>query len=88
MNVIQHAYKGDESGEIILEILNNDSQLIFKLLDYAKPVDLECVKSRELDDIRPGGLGVHFIKEIMDYYEMGHLAQETGNYLELRKNIA
>ena len=87
MNVIQHAYKGDESGEIVLEILNNGSDLLFRLKDYAAPVDLERVKPRDLDEIRPGGLGVHFIREIMDECRMGHLDKGAGNYLEMTKRI-
>ena len=88
MNVIQHAYKGKGSGEIVLEIHNNGSHIFFRLLDNADPIDLDAVKSRELDDIRPGGLGVHFIREIMDEYEIGHRQGGVGNYLEMIKKIA
>jgi len=87
MNVIQHAYKGDESGEIVLEILNNGSELLFRLKDHAAPIDLDSVKPRNLDEIRPGGLGVHFIREIMDECRMGHLEKGTGNFLEMTKRI-
>ena len=87
MNVIQHADHGEYSGEIILEILNNEGQLLFRLEDNASPMDLESAKPRDLNEIRPGGLGIHFIREIMDDYVMGHLKGETGNYLEMRKRI-
>ncbi|MCG8325982.1 MAG: ATP-binding protein [Thiotrichales bacterium] len=87
MNVIQHAYKGD-SGEIILEILNNKKKLLFRLKDFAAPVDLDSIHPRELDDIRPGGLGTHFIREIMDECEMGHLEDRSGNYIEMTKRIS
>ena len=87
MNVIQHAYKGNDSGEIVLQILNNKSQIVFRLMDFAEPIDLDSVKPRRLDEVRPGGLGVHFIREIMDDCEMGHLEKGTGNYLEMRKKI-
>ncbi len=87
MNVIQHAYKFDESGEIMLEIFNNGSQIEFRLTDHAELIDLDKVKPRDLEDIRPGGLGVHFIREIMDDCDMGHLQNGEGNYLEMRKTI-
>ncbi len=87
MNVIQHAYNFDESGEIILEILNNEEEIQFRLTDHAEPIDLEKVEPRDLDDVRPGGLGVHFIREIMDHCDMGHLENEKGNYLDVRKSI-
>ena len=55
MNIIQHAYKGDESGEIVFEMLNNEKELHFRLVDYACPIDLNSVKPRDLNDIRPVG---------------------------------
>ncbi len=88
MNVIQHAYKGDETGEIVLEILNNKKKLLFRLKDFAEPVDLESVQPRDLDDLRPGGLGTHFIREIMDECVMGHLKDAQGNYIEMIKRIS
>ena len=87
MNVIQHAYKEEEQGEIIMQINNNDSQILFRIMDFATPVDLSRVESRDLKDVRPGGLGVHFIREIMDDCKMGHLEQGKGNYIEMKKNI-
>jgi anti-sigma regulatory factor (Ser/Thr protein kinase) len=34
--------------------------------DEAQQVDPEAIRSRSLDEIRPGGLGVHIIKTVMD----------------------
>jgi sigma-B regulation protein RsbU (phosphoserine phosphatase) len=87
MNVIQHAYRGDGSGEVSLEVRTNGKQVIFRLEDQADPIDLKCVQPRDLNELRPGGLGVHFIREIMDHCEMGHLDKKRGNYLEMRKAI-
>lgn len=88
MNVIQHAYQGDELGEIVLEMLNNNGKIHFRLVDYANPIDLDSVKPRDLEDIRPGGLGTHFIDEIMDECDRGHLEEGNGNYLEMIKKIS
>ena len=83
MNVIQHAYRGDHTGEITLEILNNDNKLVFRIEDYAAPINLGSVRPRDLNDLRPGGLGTHFIREIMDDFKIGHLEGGAGNYLEM-----
>ena len=87
MNVIQHAYRGDHSGEFILEILNNENKLLFRIEDYAAPINLSAVRPRDIDDLRPGGLGTHFIREIMDDFKMGHLEGDVGNFLEMSKKI-
>lgn len=34
--------------------------------DEAKQVEPTCIKGRDLEDVKPGGLGVHIIKEVMD----------------------
>ena len=87
MNVIQHAYEFDENGEVALHVSRNDSEITFRLTDKAKLIDLEKVQPRDLEDVRPGGLGVHFIREIMDNTDMGHLQEGDGNYLEMKKTI-
>ena len=85
MNVIQHGYKGDPSGEMVLEILDNDGELAFHLTDFATPVDPKTVKHRDLEDIRPGGLGVYFIDEIMDSHAFSTPESGQGNLLIMKK---
>ena len=87
MNVIQHAYNFDSSGNIRIEILQKEDELIFKLTDFACPIDPSCVKSRDLDEIRPGGLGVHFINEIMDEVKFQDDCKSAGNILLMRKQL-
>ena len=87
MNIIQHAYKGDKNGEIILEFYRDDDVLIMRIHDFADKVDMDTIKSRDLDDIRPGGLGVHFIHQVMDSVEFKDRDDEVGNMLEMRKII-
>lgn len=88
MNIIQHAYKGDDSREIVIDILNNDNDLVIRLVDFAAPTDPASIKSRDLNELRPGGLGMHFIYELMDDCEFGRLEDDRGNCLEMRKRIA
>ena len=86
MNIIQHAYRGDPAGEMILEILNNDRELEFRLTDFAPTVDASMVRPRPLDEIRPGGLGTHFIREIMDEVEFTVPEGGAGNLLIMKKH--
>ena len=86
MNIIKHAYQ-DTPGDIELDITQDDAMLIFQLTDFAKTVDCNTIKSRDLDDIRPGGLGVHFIHELMD--EVSYLpgANGIGNLIIMKVRI-
>lgn len=84
MNIIEHAYK-HKAGEIVLDILQDDMQMVFELTDFAETVDCSKIKSRNLDDIRPGGLGVHFITEVMD--EVTYLPGKTGTGNVIRMKV-
>lgn len=79
MNIIQHAYNNDPDGEIILEIINNDNTLVFQLTDFADPADINTIKPRALDDVKPGGLGTHFMNEVMDSVEYSVNEECQGN---------
>ena len=37
--------------------------------DHGRSVDPSSIKSRDLDDVRPGGLGVHIMRSVMDRVE-------------------
>ncbi len=87
MNIMQHAYKGNKTGEIVLEIQKNSDDLQVILTDFAEPVDAQRIRPRDLEDVKPGGLGTYFIQEIMDDCTYGHLNNSAGNFLRMRKKI-
>ena len=86
MNIIEHAYHHGE-GDILLDIKKDQNTVIYELTDYAEPMDCAKIKSRKLDEIRPGGLGVYFIHEIMD--EVDYLPGDGshGNKISMRVKI-
>ena len=87
MNIIEHAYGRDSAGEIVLEIHDNESEVEVVLTDFAAPIDLDGIHGRALDDVRPGGLGTHFMNEIMDRCSYAHLAENHGNVLRMSKRL-
>jgi anti-sigma regulatory factor (Ser/Thr protein kinase) len=93
-NVIEHAYKG-RSG---LPIEVSCSRL-WSAKDRKAPKGIEILlkdsgiagdprkfKSRSLDDVRPGGLGIHFMKQSMDVVEFNR--KSGKNLLRLVKYLA
>ena len=83
-NVIRHAYGGEPNKkiEIGIEELNetdNHQGLKICIRDFGKTVDTSKIKGRELTDIRPGGLGVHIMREVMD--EVVYERPESGGTL-------
>jgi sigma-B regulation protein RsbU (phosphoserine phosphatase) len=85
MNVIQHATAASDGTQISVELLRQDGALVLHVLDDAQPVDVSTVEPRDLDDVRPGGLGVHFMREIMDQVEFLPPPAGFGNFLRMRK---
>jgi sigma-B regulation protein RsbU (phosphoserine phosphatase) len=86
-NIIRHAYGGDPAGEIVVDIRRRDDAIAIHLLDFADPVDVSTIKPRMLDDVKPGGLGTHFIQQCMDECTFLTPPEGTGNCLRLVKKI-
>ena len=85
MNVIQHGYRG-AAGEIELTIVALDDGIEFRVRDDAPRIGLDDWRPRPLDDIRPGGLGVHFIRATMDHVDYD-ISQPEGTVLTLVKQL-
>lgn len=84
MNVIQHGY-GGAPGTLELQILPLPAGIEIRLRDFAPPVSLAAWHPRDLRDVRPGGLGVHFIRSIMDGIDYLPAPDGAGNLLSMRK---
>jgi serine/threonine-protein kinase RsbW len=71
-NVIRHGYDRRRDGLIWISIWplaapdGRGTGLRIVVEDEARAVDPATIRSRDLEDIRPGGLGVHIIREVMD----------------------
>lgn len=88
MNVIQHAYQHQDDGEVILEFWKDGGELVIRIYDFAGKVDVNNIHPRALDDIRPGGLGVHLIQKVMDTVDYKDMSENEGNLLEMRKKLS
>lgn len=90
MNVIQHGYQGFAQNDYELRVTHNRIRqaITFELLDHAPPVDKTKIKSRSLEDVRPGGLGVYFIQQLMDEMAFCTPPDDYGNllYMSIRLN--
>jgi sigma-B regulation protein RsbU (phosphoserine phosphatase) len=86
-NIIRHAYCGDPEGSIVLEMERRDDELVVSLRDFAPEVDASRIRPRDLDDVRPGGLGTHFIRECMDRADFVPPPEGRGNLLRMVKRI-
>ena len=65
-NVIRHAYENRHDGLIEVECRERADGLEFILLDNGKMPDRAKICAREVGCDRPGGLGTHIIRDVMD----------------------
>lgn len=84
-NILRHAYEGSCKGNFSLTMEASAHELLISIRDQGKPCDPEKIQSRALEDFRPGGLGVFFIKKAFDSVE--YLPQADGTLLLLRKRV-
>ena len=88
-NIVKHGYKGVENTtdkmQIKISLKNNELEIGF--FDKGKPVVPGNVQHRKLDDIKPGGLGTFFIKQIMDEAVFKKDQKGWVNHLVLSKKI-
>lgn len=86
-NIIRHAYGGPCDQRIVLRLAREGDELRFELRDDAPCVDPGTLKPRDLDDCRPGGLGIHFIDTLMDRWSLDP-RPGGGNTLSMAKRVA
>ena len=88
-NIVKHAYKGVEetTDTMQIKISLKDGDLEIGFFDKGKPVVPQNIQHRKLDDIKPGGLGTFFIKQIMDNAVFKKDQKGWVNHLILTKKI-
>ena len=92
-NIICHAYDGrpGQPIELLCRKLRAESRgkqragLEIVLVDYGAAADRKKLCGRSFEDVRPGGLGLHFIKDAVDVMQYSTRAQT--NRLRLVKYL-
>jgi serine/threonine-protein kinase RsbW len=93
-NVIRHAYKGRAGLPIEISCSRlwnaNDAKapkgIEIVLTDSGVAADPKKLKGRSLEEVRPGGLGIHFMKQSMDVVEFNR--KSGKNLLRMVKYLA
>jgi len=77
-NIIRHSYKNDPDGRIDISIDILDKKMKIKIVDFGTPCDTKRLKSRPIDDVRPGGLGIYIMNQVMDEVEYDFSAKDRN----------
>ena len=75
-NIIEHGYEGEDRGHIEVICVASPEALKIDLRDQAQPFDVSQVPEPQLnlslDETRVGGLGIYFMKKMMDDVAYSH----------------
>lgn len=87
-NIIEHAYGGENQGEILCTCCPIDGGIKISLQDFGKPFNPEDVPepdlSKGLMEVQIGGLGLYFIRRLMDDIQF-EFTSNRGNILTMVK---
>ena len=86
-NVIRHAYKDRDDGRVAIKLSFQNKEFVVSIEDDGMPVIPEKIKPRNIEDIKPGGLGTFFINQIMDSVSFQLTSPHWVNCLTMKKKI-
>ena len=88
-NIVKHAFKNAANANelMVVQISCENNKLQIAFYDRGTPVDPKKVKHREIDNVKPDGLGTFFIQEIMDAVEFKDGKKPWINHLVLTKQL-
>lgn len=85
-NAIKHSNSDDPKDTVRINIDIQGQELIIKVYDHGQGFDLENVPEPDLDHPKEGGMGLFFIKTLMDSVTYKKLGK--NNILEIRKTLS
>jgi serine/threonine-protein kinase RsbW len=72
-NIIEHGYGGEGRGEIEIACAGGEGELVITIRDEARPFDPEGIADPTLnvplEEMQIGGLGLFFMRQVMDAVE-------------------
>src|ERR1043165_9329686 len=84
-NVLRQAYHLRADQLICLSLVGTQRGLRLPWRDYGKQTEAHTMKGRSHDLIRPGGLGLHLIRNAFD--KVDYILKARGTELVMTKNL-
>jgi serine/threonine-protein kinase RsbW len=87
-NIIEHAYQGEDRGDIEVAISSDTNCLTIQLIDKGRPFDPTSIREPDiqasLEERENHGLGLFFMQKLMDRIHF-EFSEDTGNVLTMVK---
>lgn len=86
-NIIRHGYQNDHTQNIDLTFTIKKDCLSITVLDKGVEFDINSIEQRDVSQVKPGGLGLYIIKNVMDKVEYCR-TPDGCNKLAMTKNLS
>ncbi len=101
-NIIEHAYGGENQGNIVVRWEKGNNQFVITIRDNGRPFNPNNVpepntpstlddpnfsEEEIVDSLKVGGLGIHFMRKLMDEVQF-RFDEKNGNTLVMIKKIS
>ena len=84
-NVIRHAYDLRDDQPIALSVEALSTCVRMRLRDYGEQTPADQMRGRAHNQVKPGGLGLHLIRNAFD--KVDYILKPRGTELVLTKNL-
>jgi serine/threonine-protein kinase RsbW len=88
-NIIEHAYQGEDRGEICCSIESNQEGVKITLQDWGIPFNPaeipEPIIGAPLEEVQSSGLGLFFIRKLMDEVRFDFSADKGNTVTMIKK---
>lgn len=85
-NIIRHGYENDHTQQIDVTINRTKAAMVITVQDSGIEFDVNSVEKRDVNEVRPGGLGIYIIHNIMDKVEYSRTTDGL-NQIRMTKNL-
>lgn len=84
-NVIRHAYDLRDDQPIAISVEALSTCVRVRLRDYGEQTPADKMRGRNHEEVKPGGLGLHLIRNAFD--KVDYILKPRGTELVLTKNL-
>jgi len=85
-NIIRHSYMGNADAKIEFLIITGEKRVEISIMDYGKPWIPMRLPPGKPSEIKPGGLGLYIIHQVMDQVNY-HRSDKGKNTISMVKDL-
>ena len=85
-NIIRHSYKNDYTRKIDLRVRPDTNRVTILIADDGIKFDVNSIKPRNIHELKPGGLGLYIMRQVMDTIEFNRTSNGF-NTLKMTKHL-